>query len=181
KSLRLHLSSMSIKRFLGSSLSVSSLRDTSLFTMSTPQGSEAASWAQSCWVEKYNEMPFSTYQMIDFLIQSAGITYKQYVENPKLLQDHHKQIIDNNPSDFEDLLSQPGRCTTFAYQVVDCLQKKHPGVYDFEYLALNAIVECSEDGGKLYRAIEWDLEKRHLSVALDPMLCDKRGSTANTS
>lgn len=94
--------------------------------------------------------------MFDFLLDRADKSYKDLLENPKILENFmdDKQIDHGN--DFRELLKRPGRCTSFAVQVVTKLEivqrVRKQDMFDFEFFDLtkhnlkHRLARCKKTG-----------------------------------
>jgi hypothetical protein len=72
----------------------------------------------------YNETPYTSFCMVEYLVDLAGLDYKTYLQNPIILLDHTAKIRESISADLQKLINMPGRCTSFALQVVQRLEAK---------------------------------------------------------
>jgi hypothetical protein len=109
-------------------------------------GHQARYW----WVKKFNTTPYTTFWMIEYLLTKGHISYEDYVKDPKILQKCELKTEIEGTNDFSDLISRPGRCTSFAIQVADILEELpgHKGHYDFRFYNLghHRVARCMNTG-----------------------------------
>lgn len=126
-------------------------------------------WMDDAWEECFNGMPYTSFWMIDYLIGKVGINYESYLLDPDILKRSSMGFLKNPPTDFKDLIALPGRCTSFAIQVVDRL-KDMPDAgnrFDFQFFDFDfhrsawcaktkhVIDSSSLDGSTFLREGEW--------------------------
>jgi hypothetical protein len=86
-----------------------------------------------------------------YLLGAGQISYEAFVQNPKLLKNVTRKDIlsdDMNGDLFVTWVSETGRCTSFAIKVVDLIEKKYPGQFEFDLYDLNGhrIARCHKTG-----------------------------------
>jgi hypothetical protein len=87
--------------------------------------------------------------MVDYLLKKAGLSYEELLEDPDILQNTFKKrpFTFDDPNDFDEIAGLPGRCTSFAIQVVQRLErlnnKQH---YDFKFyqLGFHRVARCKK-------------------------------------
>jgi hypothetical protein len=86
------------------------------------------------WDVCFNETPYTTFCMIDYLLKKTQIDYKSYLVQPRILKGKVESILGSG-NDLENLIALPGRCTSFALNVVRRLEMLtgNRKDYDFQY------------------------------------------------
>lgn len=118
--------------------------------MSTLQ--KAREISQLCWAECFYQKPYTTFWMIDYLLQWIGISYEAYIQDPSILKNWEADldIANSETSDFEELVTFPGRCTTFALQTVEKIKAMgwDETEFDFQFYDLSGhrLARCKNTG-----------------------------------
>ena len=105
---------------------------------------------KSLWSSSFWEKPYTSIWMVEYLLKKAGLSYEELLNDPDILQKTFKKkpFTFNNSNDFDEIAGLPGRCTSFAIQVVQRLERlKVKGKpYDFEFfqLGFHRVARCKE-------------------------------------
>jgi hypothetical protein len=76
----------------------------------------------TAWDDTFNLMPYTTFCMFDYLLNQAHIDYGVYLREPSVLHHYSIRALLDPASDLKDLIVLPGRCTSFALQVIELLE-----------------------------------------------------------
>jgi hypothetical protein len=88
------------------------------------------------WDEIFNNMPYTTFCMINYLLKKSNKDHEAFLVDPRILNKEVVDKITKDPAnDFEDLMVLPGRCTSFSIQVVKSMEQssQFPDSFDFQF------------------------------------------------
>ena len=88
---------------------------------------------QNEWLTIFNSQPFTSFAMVDYLVEQAGISYAELWTEPNILQNKITKINLDETNSFTSLFDKPGRCTTFAIQMHESIQRQWIPDFDFEF------------------------------------------------
>lgn len=93
--------------------------------------------AQTSFVTTFNGGPYTSFIMVDYLLNKAQATYDEFVVgHAKVLKKIKAGDIMSDNMDEPPLAatwrSNAGRCTSFAVKITSDLTARNPGVFDFK-------------------------------------------------
>lgn len=81
-----------------------------------------------------------------------GLTYEEVLANPEKLAKFNRELITeeniNESPLFLTWSSLTGRCTSFAVKVIEILNTRHPGMFDFKFydVGRHRVARCQNTG-----------------------------------
>jgi hypothetical protein len=104
--------------------------------------------AQEIYQENFNRIPYTTFPLLQFLLQSGKKSYKQALYDKDLIK-HELQAHDGkiNKAYAEVAGLYSGRCTSFATMVATLLMKRanfYPWKFEFYDLAGHPVAICKK-------------------------------------
>jgi hypothetical protein len=96
--------------------------------------------AGGAWGQVFNATPFTSLWMLDYLRKKAGVSYEELLDSERSGGDNilsrritKRDIEEDYSLSYHRLLRRPGRCTTFAIQVVKMIEKRHGKGEQFDF------------------------------------------------
>lgn len=108
-----------------------------------------ASAANMFWSVIFLSKPYTSFWLIDCLLQKAKLSYDDLLKDHNILKKtFRKGDIVADPRETSIISPLPGKCTSFAIQVVEKLEKTYKNIYDFQFYRLgpHTVARCQKTG-----------------------------------
>ena len=108
------------------------------------------------WFTIFNSQPFTSFAMVDYLVEQAGISYVELWTEPNILQDKIVKTNLKKTSKLASLFDKPGRCTVFAIQMEESIQRQRIPDFDFDFHdnGPHRFARCKETGALIDTNVE---------------------------
>ncbi len=123
---------------------------------SGPPTIDALDVSQKQWRQVFTEGPFTSFGMVNALMQELRVTYEELLGSPQILHTRLTALMDGKSlvSSIEDSQwvntwsKKTGRCTSFAVKIAKTLEREYPDTFDFQYFDLgrHRIARCASTG-----------------------------------
>jgi hypothetical protein len=120
-----------------------------------PDENTLLTYVNEVWFKTFSQAPYTSIWMIEYLLGKTDLSYEEILEDPGIL---HKTLEDEPlrfeyEDEFKYISSRPGRCTSFAIQVVRDLEETadergHRDRFEFEFfeLGFHRVARCKKTG-----------------------------------
>lgn len=108
--------------------------------------------ADKAWKSTFINGPYTGFVMLDYLRAKAGVQWTTLLKDgpKKSLKPVTQAVVvaDKTPAMTNTWAGRTGRCTSFAVNVTYTLERKFPGVYDFQIydLGRHRVARCQKTG-----------------------------------
>lgn len=108
--------------------------------------------ADKAWKSTFINGPYTGFVKLDYLRAKAGVKWTTLLKDgpKKSLKPVTQAVVvaDKTPAMTNTWAGRTGRCTSFAVNVTYTLERKFPGVYDFQIydLGRHRVARCQKTG-----------------------------------